>query len=66
MSDQVLDSYIRQLIDAHSSPIVTVAGRGGEPTLMGLDFVRRVIETQEKYRRPGMTFVKRPRTSIVK
>jgi uncharacterized protein len=56
MSDEVLDRYIRQLIEAHSSPIVTVAWQGGEPTLMGLDFFRRAIEVQDRYRKPGMTF----------
>jgi uncharacterized protein len=56
MSDEVLDAYIRQLIEAHSAPVVAVAWQGGEPTLMGLDFFRRAIKTQEKCRRPGMTF----------
>jgi uncharacterized protein len=56
MSDEVLENYIRQLIKAHSSPQVTVAWQGGEPTLMGIDFYRRAIELQEKYRKPGMTF----------
>ena len=56
MSDEVFDQYIRQLIEAHSSPVVTVAWQGGEPTLMGLDFYRRAIEIQEKYCKPGMTF----------
>jgi uncharacterized protein len=56
MSDEVLDRYIRQLIDAHSSPVVTVAWQGGEPTLMGLDFFRRAIDVQDRYRKPGMTF----------
>lgn len=56
MSDEVLDRYIRQLIDAHSSPVVTVAWQGGEPTLMGLDFYRRAIEVQERYRKPGTSF----------
>jgi uncharacterized protein len=56
MSDEVLDRYIRQLIEAHSSPVVTVAWQGGEPTLMGLDFYRRAIEIQDAYRKPGMTF----------
>jgi uncharacterized protein len=56
MSDEVLDRYIRQLIEAHSSPVVTIAWQGGEPTLMGLDFYRRAIEIQEQYRKPGMTF----------
>jgi uncharacterized protein len=56
MSDEVLDQYIRQLIEAHSSPVVTVAWQGGEPTLMGLEFYRRAIEIQDGYREPGMTF----------
>lgn len=56
MSDEVLKNYIRQLIEAHHSPQVTVAWQGGEPTLMGIDFYRRAIELQEKYRKPGMSF----------
>jgi len=56
MTDQLLDRYIRQLIESHRTSQVTVAWQGGEPTLMGLDFFRRAIEYEEKYRRPGMTF----------
>jgi uncharacterized protein len=56
MSDEVLENYIRQLIAAHRSSQVTVAWQGGEPTLMGIDFYRRAIELQEKYRKPGMAF----------
>jgi uncharacterized protein len=56
MSDEVLEKYICQLIESHHSDKVTVAWQGGEPTLMGVDFYRRAIELQEKYRRPGMTF----------
>ncbi|MGD8399096.1 MAG: anaerobic sulfatase maturase [Anaerolineae bacterium] len=56
MSDEVLEAYIRQLVDAHRTQQVTVAWQGGEPTLMGLDFYRRAIELQKKHARPGMTF----------
>ena len=56
MSDEVLEAYIRQLIEAHGGNQVTVAWQGGEPTLMGLEFYRRAIEVQKKYARPGMTF----------
>ncbi len=56
MSAETLEAYIRQLIEGHQIPRVTVAWQGGEPTLMGLDFFRNAIELQEKYRKPGMTF----------
>jgi len=56
MTDEVLETYIRQLIEAHRSSEVTVAWQGGEPTLMGVDFFRKAIALQEKYRKPGMTF----------
>jgi len=54
MSDEMLETYIRQLIEAHRVPEVTVAWQGGEPTLMGLDFFRRSIEYEKKYCKPGM------------
>jgi uncharacterized protein len=56
MSDELLETYIRQLIESHRTDRVTVAWQGGEPTLRGLDFFRRAIEYQEKYRKPGMRF----------
>ena len=56
MTEETLEVYIRQLIETHRSNEVTVAWQGGEPTLMGLDFYRKAIQLQEKYRRPGMTF----------
>jgi uncharacterized protein len=56
MSDELLEAYIRQYVESQKIPQVTVAWQGGEPTLMGLDFFRRSIELEEKYRRPEMTF----------
>ena len=53
MSEATLEAYIRQLLESHRTPEVTVAWQGGEPTLMGVDFFRRSIELVEKYRRPG-------------
>ena len=57
MSEEVLEQYIRQLIESHRTDQVTVAWQGGEPTLMGLNFFRQAIALQDKYRRPGMTFL---------
>ncbi len=56
MSDEILENYTRQLIDVHQSQQVTFGWQGGEPTLMGVDFYRRALELQEKYRKPGMIF----------
>ncbi len=56
MTDETLENYIRQIIESHQSSEVTIAWQGGEPTLMGVDFYRKAIQFQEKYRKPGMTF----------
>jgi len=53
MSQETLEVYIRQLLESHRAPNVTVAWQGGEPTLMGLDFFKRSVELVAKYRRPG-------------
>jgi len=53
MSDEVLEAYIRQLLEAHPFPQVTVAWQGGEPTLMGVDFFKSAVELQKKYGSTG-------------
>jgi uncharacterized protein len=53
MSAQVHEAYIRQLLEFHRTPQVTVAWQGGEPTLMGLDFFRHSVEFQKKHQKPG-------------
>jgi uncharacterized protein len=55
MSAATLEAYIRQLLESHQSPEVTVAWQGGEPTLMRLEFFQRAVELVEQYRRPGQT-----------
>jgi uncharacterized protein len=52
MSEATLEAYIRQLLESHRAPQVTVAWQGGEPTLMKLDFFRRSVQLVEQYRRP--------------
>lgn len=49
MSDETLERYICQHIDAQSGDNVTFAWQGGEPTMMGLAFFRRVIALCDKY-----------------
>jgi uncharacterized protein len=56
MSDELLETHIRQLIESHRGNQVTVAWQGGEPMMRGIDFFRRAVEYQETYKKPGMTF----------
>ena len=55
MSTATLEAYIRQLLESHRVPEVTVAWQGGEPTLMKLEFFEHAVELVEKYRQPGQT-----------
>jgi uncharacterized protein len=52
MSAATLEAYIRQLLESHRAPEVTVAWQGGEPTLMKVEFFRQSIALVEKYRKP--------------
>ena len=49
MSDELLENFIKQFIEAHEVPVVTFTWQGGEPTLMGIDFYRKAVEYQKKY-----------------
>lgn len=49
MTDELLELYTKQYIEANQVPVVTFTWQGGEPTLMGLDFFRKAIELQKKY-----------------
>jgi uncharacterized protein len=50
MPDEVLAAYIRQYVEAQPTPVVEFVWHGGEPTLLGIDFFRRVVELQQPYR----------------
>ncbi len=49
MSDEVLESYVRQYLAAHDGDTVEFAWQGGEPTLLGLGFFQRVVALQARY-----------------
>jgi len=49
MPDDVLEAYIRQLIQQQDVPQISFAWQGGEPTLLGVDFFRRVVQLQQQY-----------------
>lgn len=53
-AQRVLEEFTRQYIEAQQVGEVHFSWQGGEPTLMGLDFFRKAVELQRKYRKPGI------------
>lgn len=53
MTEALLETYIRQLMQSSPGPQVEVAWQGGEPMLRGLEFYRRSVQLAEKYRKPN-------------
>jgi len=53
MNDEVLELFIRQHIEASAGSDVFFSWHGGEPTLAGLDFYRRVVDIQKRYKPSG-------------
>ncbi len=53
MANELLEIYIKQLLESQQTPEVTIAWQGGEPTLMGLDFFKLSVEYAQKYKKPN-------------
>ncbi|MRR59002.1 MAG: anaerobic sulfatase maturase [Deltaproteobacteria bacterium] len=49
ISDQLLEEFIRQYFDSQNCKVVVFSWQGGEPTLLGLEFFRKVVELEKKY-----------------
>ena len=49
MTDDVLEEYVRQYLEAVNLPTVTFCWHGGEPLLAGIDFYRKAVELQQRY-----------------
>jgi uncharacterized protein len=52
MSGEVLEQHIRQYIEGQTGDEVIFSWQGGEPTLAGLDFYRKVVQLEAKYKKP--------------
>lgn len=53
MSDEILETHIRQYIEGQDAPEVVFTWQGGEPTLLGIGFFKKVVEFEQKYKKPN-------------
>ena len=53
MSDEVLERFVRDYIASVTADEVVFSWQGGEPTLLGVDFFRKVVALQKKHAKPG-------------
>jgi uncharacterized protein len=49
MPDELLESFIHQYIEAQGASTISFAWQGGEPTLLGVDYFRKIIELEKRY-----------------
>jgi uncharacterized protein len=54
MADDILEEYIVQHIDASPDQTIHFSWHGGEPTVLGLEYFRKIVALQRKHRRPGV------------
>ncbi len=55
MGDEMLERFVIDTISGQDTPQIEFSWHGGEPTLLGLPFFRRVVELQQKHLPPGRT-----------
>jgi serine-type anaerobic sulfatase-maturating enzyme len=53
ITDEILETHIRQYIEGQDRDSVVFSWQGGEPTLLGLEFFRKVVELEQKYKKSG-------------
>jgi uncharacterized protein len=56
-SNELLDTYIRRLLETQPVGDVNVVWQGGEPTRMGFEFFRRVVRRVELHRKAGQNVI---------
>jgi uncharacterized protein len=52
MPDELLEAYIVQHIKAYPENLIRFSWHGGEPTLLGIDFFRKIIKLQNTHKPP--------------
>ena len=49
MTEQMLETLVREYIRANDVPEVTFNWHGGEPLILGMDFYRKALSFEKKY-----------------
>ncbi len=57
MSDDTLEKYIKQHIQASTDSLISFSWHGGEPLLAGIEFYRKVVMFQRKYKPSGTEII---------
>lgn len=50
MPDDILEEYIVQHINASPNQVIRFSWHGGEPTVLGLDYFRKIVALQRKHK----------------
>ena len=53
ISDEILEMHIQQYLEGQDRDQVVFSWQGGEPTLLGLEFFQKVVELEQKYKKPN-------------
>ncbi|MCG9698928.1 anaerobic sulfatase maturase [Vibrio natriegens] len=54
MDDETLEAFVKSYIESQDGEQIVFSWQGGEPTLLGLDYFRKVVELQKKYKPRGI------------
>ncbi|ALR18176.1 anaerobic sulfatase maturase [Vibrio natriegens] len=54
MDDETLEAFVKSYIESQDGEQIVFSWQGGEPTLLGLDYFRKVVELQKKYKPSGI------------
>jgi uncharacterized protein len=65
MKDEILENYIVRHIEASTDSVIFFSWHGGEPTLAGIDFYRKVVNLQNRYVPSGRTIINGIQTNAV-
>jgi uncharacterized protein len=57
MTEDILEEYIVQHIEACPEPLIRFSWHGGEPTILGLDYFRKITDLQRKHQPRGRTIL---------